>query len=186
MMTSRRSAFSRRATFALLAFVLGTLPPAPGFAQSPGKPPPPAKTATAAPKSSLIGIWQASNVMGSGWAETYRFFPDGRIIHHTNQMDGESRLRAEYGTYKLAGNTLTLTLTQQTVWVGGKRVPATGSTGTDYELEGYTEKRVTLKKPETRRLTLGKIGKQGASDYLSATIGKTRYWKFEDDPTRYE
>jgi hypothetical protein len=144
---------------------------------------PPAKPA--AKPSPLVGIWQASPVMGSGWAETYRFFPDGRVIHHTNQMDGESRLRAEQGTYQAAGSTLTLTLTAQTLWIGGKRVPATGSTGTKYELDGVTEQRAVLRKPETRRLPLGKIAKLGNPPRLSVTLGKTRFYKFDDDPKRY-
>jgi hypothetical protein len=170
-MASTRNALFRYCIAPLVAFALSTVPLS-------------AQTAKSEP-SPLVGIWQSSPSMGSGWAETYRFFGDGRVIHHISQMDGESRLRAEHGTYRASNGALTLTFTTQTLWIGGKRVPATGSTGTKYELQGVSEKRAALTKPETRRLTLGKIAKHAETGRLSVLVGKTRFYKFDDDPKRY-
>jgi hypothetical protein len=164
---------------------------APLMAQVPQSPPkarPPLTRPTPQPTpkpSPLIGVWQASEVMGAGWEETYRFFPNGTISHHFPQSDGISRLRAEHGSYTLKGDTLTLLIKEQTILTGGKVAPASGSTATDTELQGAIPKRVQLKQRETRTLKLGKIAKHGASGRLSVTLGKRRFYLFDRDPKNY-
>lgn len=132
----------------------------------------------------LVGVWQASAAMGSGWSDTYRFSPDGKFIFHANQMDCAKRIVSQSGTWTLKNNTIILTITERVVMVGGKLVPATGSCGSDYELVDAREEKMTRKMPWRLNLPLGKFTKDDL-ERLTTKFGKTRFWKYNTDPTQY-
>lgn len=135
--------------------------------------------------SSFVGVWQAAPSMGAGWAETYRFFPNGRFRRHASQFDGETRLRAVAGRWSAKAGRLTLRIDEETVWIGGTRQPALGSVGTEYEIVGSKEETHIFEVPrvETHALTAPRTDpKNGRPSLL---LGKKRFWRFSADPKRY-
>jgi len=132
----------------------------------------------------LIGIWQASEAMGSGWSDTYRFFDNGKFIFHTNQMNCAAREISNSGTWKIEGNKIVLLIAERVTMVGGKLVPATGSYGSEYEPEGAKEKTVKNKTPARKVFVFGKFKKDDL-DRRTVIFGKTRFWKYDTDPKQY-
>lgn len=135
-------------------------------------------------ENKLVGVWQASEAMGSGWSDTYRFFSNGKFVFHANQMDCAKRIVSQSGTWTVKNNIIYLTITERVVMVGGKLVPAVGSCGSDYELVDAQEKKMTRKMPWRLNLTLGKFTKDDL-ERLTTKFGKTRFWKYNTDPTQY-
>jgi len=136
--------------------------------------------------AALVGVWQAAPAMGAGWAETYRFFPDGSFRHHTSQFDAESRLREESGGWKaLDGGRLRLSVRSETVWVGGTKEPALGSVGSEFEIVGAMEKRRSLVRLRVQVVPFSLVGPDRRNRRDALTLGKTRLWRFSGDPKRY-
>jgi hypothetical protein len=61
----------------------------------------------------LIGIWQVSPVMASGWEDSLQFFPNGFVIHRYNQMDCAKREILRAGTWSYQNHALTLRFTHE-------------------------------------------------------------------------
>ncbi len=135
-------------------------------------------------KEKLVGVWQASEAMGSGWSDTYRFFNDSKFIFHTNQMNCAAREISNSGTWKIENNGIVLMIKERVTMVGGKLVPVTGSCGSKYEPEGAKEKTVKNKTPVRKILSLGKFGKDDL-DRWTVLFGKIRFWRYDTDPKKY-
>jgi hypothetical protein len=146
--------------------------------------PPPAPSFELTDKA-LVGIWQPSPIMASGWEDTYSFFPDHRFIYRPDTMNCEKRLVSENGEWKLVGSTLTLSKTKRTRLEGGHLEPAMGSCASDHELEDAHEVSDMLSPPETNTISVSTDVPEGYRWRASIMMGKTRFWKWENDPNNY-
>jgi len=131
----------------------------------------------------LAGIWQRSNEIAAGWNECYAFFPRGKVIFHTNQMDPEKRLIDRTGVWTLLGNRLTVRFTKETVIVGGKLVRGSGDDG-DSDIQGGHVTSRSLKHPVMRTMVVSSITRDHS--YPSAKFGGVRYWRMRSDAADYQ
>lgn len=125
----------------------------------------------------LVGVWQDSPVMASGWGDTYQFYHDGNFVFNTNQMDCGTRLLAEHGSWQIEGKRIRLVIKKETVIQGGKRVPATGSCGSEYEIEGgktVTEK--TKVREKTLRIEAFHFDEEFNKNRV--IINGKKFWRF--------
>lgn len=133
----------------------------------------------------LVGIWQASKTMATGWNDTYQFFPDGKFIFHANQMDCSKRIVSQSGEWN-GYLSIQLLIKEQVVMVGGKLVKADGSCGSKYKLVGAKEEKMTLtpSKINVMEIPFG-IFTEDESKRWTTLFGKKRFWKYSSDPTKY-
>ena len=83
---------------------------------------------------------EGSYSMASGIGEIIYFTPEGNeYFWFCNSMDAQSRIRAEYGVWKLKDGFLTTTALKFVEWVGGHFIAADGSTASRYTLVDYNE-----------------------------------------------
>lgn len=140
----------------------------------------------------LIGIWQDLNVTAAGWTNVYRFLPNREFVFHTNQMDCESRNREFSGTWSLDNDLLILQISNEKVVAGGKLVDAMGSCGTESEIDGGTIEEHAISPAKLVKFKISNIvtdrGKNKfdeAYEMKMVEIDGTKYWKFDDDPSKY-
>lgn len=136
----------------------------------------------------LIGIWQASPVMASGWNDTYLFYDDGTVTFHRNQMQCDKRELTEYGTWRLLGrygDTLDILIQRKEKLVGGYKVKSTGSCASDYEIEGGEVVMDTLERAEGRLMKLRSYTFDYAFEKPRMLIGGRDFWKFSNEPDGY-
>ncbi len=131
---------------------------------------------TNAINKSLVGIWQASGGMASGWTDRYHFYSDGNFHFYPNQMFHENLKIEKVGTWELNDNNLILTITEQVLntmkWDG----------------EGATlvsSKNVILDKPIIESLNYQYLGVVANDNYPSIRLTDLQFWKFSDDPSSY-
>jgi hypothetical protein len=136
----------------------------------------------------LVGIWQAIPEIASGWADTYQFFDNGAFTFNYSQMICDKRTLDYSGTWELiTADKLKLTINSKTVLEGGKLVPAMGSCGSDYEIEGGEVKEIKLKNIEVQNIQLSTITvDKEKRDLRTRTFNGQAFWKFDDDPTMYQ
>ena len=83
---------------------------------------------------------EGSYSMASGIGEIIYFTPEGNeYFWFCSSMDAQSRIRAEYGIWKLKDGYMTTTAQKFVEWVDGYFTAANGSVGTRYILEDYNE-----------------------------------------------
>jgi hypothetical protein len=135
----------------------------------------------------FIGIWQVIPEVASGWADAYRFFDNGKFIFHYSQMVCDNRTLDYSGTWELTDNqNLKLKIDKKTIIEGGKLVPAMGSCGSDFEIEGGQVKEISLKNIETQTLQISKISSDKKNRDLKMVMFDSKsFWKLEDDPKKY-
>lgn len=131
----------------------------------------------------LIGIWQNSPSMGSGWSDHYNFYADGRFVYYISQMKCDKRINLRMGGWTMEGTNLVLTTTSEERMVGGKLVKSMGSCGTPLTLEGAKEELVQLTKPEVEVMAVERREMGPEDVHETINIGKNQFWKFDDDPT---
>lgn len=135
-------------------------------------------------KGELVGIWHASPSVGSGMNDLYRFFADGKFVFEYNQMIGAKRTISFSGKWRIQNQKLILTITKETVIIGGKRVKSEGGSLADgYEIEGGKEITRTLKPAKTETKILGKLQQGELTKFIS--IGKKKYWRLSGNPNDY-
>lgn len=143
------------------------------------------------PNNLLVGVWQDMPSIAAGYSNRYHFFKDGTYSFVTSQMDCESNLRQIDGTWKIEDNKLLLIKSLISENVKGKKVKASGSCETKYELVNYetnmmeADKWCQINKCNiTTNSELSKISKdeKSAGSYLKTNINGVDYWKFSDDP----
>lgn len=91
-------------------------------------------------KESLIGEWQASPHVASGYCARFKFYPSGQYNWFANEMDCATRVLKKSGTWKLENNTLILTEKEKVTLEGGWYERASGSCGSFKDLVGAQEK----------------------------------------------
>jgi hypothetical protein len=136
----------------------------------------------------MIGIWQDSPVLGSGWSDNYQFFMEGSFNYNYNEMVCDKRLISLSGTWTIKNSDqLQLTIKQKTVLKGGKLVRSTGSCSSEFEIQGGVIKTIDLKTPETKKLILTDY--RTDDDHFNIEtmkIEKFRFWKMSMDPRKNE
>src|SRR5436853_1253916 len=73
-----------------------------------------------ADNTSIVGVWQNQPALGSGWSNTYLFYPDGTFKFFYSQMDCAKRDVSYSGTYTVKGDALRLTKKDKVTVVGGE------------------------------------------------------------------
>lgn len=138
-----------------------------------------------AASTSLVGVWQAAPAMGAGWAQTYRFYADGRVRFHASQMDCQTRLRGWSGHWRVADKRLLLSIERETHHVGGTLQKATGSCATPLEIKGGRE-RVRRVHP-IRKQAPGFVGVRAdeTNGRPMTQIGHERFWRYDADAKNY-
>ena len=134
--------------------------------------------------SKLVGVWQNSEGVGSGLTDQYQFYDDGTFVYNFNQMDGTKRLVSHSGFWNLHRGMLHLHTTAMAVHLGGKWVKASGSTATEYEIEGGEIFKVRLKRALKRSLKL--TGPKKDDMYTVITIDGEKFWQLSTDPRAYD
>jgi hypothetical protein len=134
-------------------------------------------------KAEVVGIWQNSPSMGSGWSDAYLFFDDGKFTFRANQMICDKRELSYSGTWEIANGTLKLTILEKVTLEGGDLVEATGSCASDFELVGAETKVNALN--EQKSLSLSAIGKDESTDRNKMKIGDNEFWRMTEDPAAY-
>ncbi len=140
-----------------------------------------------AEKIELVGVWQAIPEVASGWADTYQFFDSGEFKFNFSQMICDKRTLDYSGTWELINkDELKLTVKAKTILEGGKLVPAMGSCGSEYEIEGGEVKIVILNKTEIQiiHLTTVTIDRENR-ELKTRTLNGKSFWKFDEDPNKY-
>ena len=135
-------------------------------------------------RKELIGVWQSAPVVASGMDDNFQFFADGKYRFNYNQMDGTKRILSYAGKWSVEEGKLVLTVEKMTLLFGGKRVAATGSTATDYQIEGGKVIDVKLETVEKTELPLGKFVREELHN--TTAIDGVKYWKLAADPRAYE
>ncbi len=130
-----------------------------------------------ADKATLVGIWQASGGMASGWADRYNFYSDGKFHFYPNQMSCQIEEKEELGTWEIKDDNLTLTTTSEIV-ISNK-----------CDQNGFTKevgrKNNILKQPWVRTRYYLFFGTLKNDSYPSMLFEGTQYWKFSSDPSSY-
>ncbi len=105
------------------------------------------------PLLDLVGVWQVSPSLASGWNDRYQFYNSGAYAFVPSQVKCDRTTFAEAGTWKLNGTILTLAKKIEMVAVGGKLVPASASCSSKESLSGYTKQTNVLKTPQVYSLS---------------------------------
>jgi hypothetical protein len=129
----------------------------------------------------LIGIWQASPMLASGWNITYQFFGNGRFIYHASQMGDASRMPEQSGSWTLDGTMLKLRISQELLIEGGTEQQGPGGK----EIVGGTEKTVDIEIPLEKSLNIRLAPPGDDVPYRSIMIGDGQFWQFDRDPNAY-
>lgn len=131
---------------------------------------------------SLIGVWQDSEVLGSGWSNSFLFFKDGTYKFFSSQMDCSKRLLSFSGKWKVNDDVMTLTVVERVIVTGGVMVISDGSCASDSTLIEGTEKTVKVKPKEKMEYSVSKIyteslpGLERKFIYIDAM----KYWYYGD------
>ncbi len=133
---------------------------------------------------SLIGVWQDSKVVASGWSNTFLFFKSGRFKFFYNQMDCAKREVSYSGKWRAAGDELILTISEKTVIEGGELEPSSGSCASDSMIVGGTEATMKLRYLEKVLYSISSIYSDIEDDMQrqKVYIDAMPYWKFADNP----
>ncbi|WP_053405198.1 hypothetical protein [Persicobacter sp. CCB-QB2] len=134
-------------------------------------------------KEVVVGIWQKSPVMASGWVQSYTFFPDGKFIYRKSQGDQLDRELSSEGIFKISNDTLTLE-TQLLVKLEGGQI--VNGPFDDKVIEGAKETQTLIKPATIEKFFLPKIELDENFQKLKMEIGETTFWKFRDNPNEYE
>lgn len=137
-------------------------------------------------RQALIGVWQTSASMSADWSEAYQFDRKGTFAWHASQADCEAREVSHSGTWKFQGGKLILKTTLRKSIEGGKLVPATGSCGSKFEIQGGKMRVQNVRPPKTQSLAVEDLSFDKGSGHLAAFLGRKRLWKFSDNPKFYD
>lgn len=140
-------------------------------------------------KDHLVGIWQDSPEIASGWSDTYQIFLDGTFKFNYNQMICDKRTISLIGNWKKQpkSGTIVFTIKQKVIVEGGKLIPSVGSCPSDSDLEGGKIKTINLNKFETKNLKIRKI--QIDKDHKNLETIKLNgkpFWRFDKNPNNFK
>lgn len=134
----------------------------------------------------FIGLWQDSPEYESSWRNCYTFFPDSSFAFHFDIFNCDENCDTYYykGKWKVVKDTLSLSITEKKVIIGGKFLKMISNDVITILHEGY-DSIVKLDVPDVRRLKLKMIFTFDGSKE-SILIDDHKFWKFEKDPLKYK
>jgi tryptophan-rich sensory protein len=136
---------------------------------------------------SLIGVWQASPVMDSGWSHMYQFFPSGRFNFRISQMDYYAKDRGYSGYWQADQNNLELTIMSRTKITNITKANNCESNSCFSVFDAYPGAEATttvLKYPETKTIMLKFCDSPENKELECLAFGNFadgRFYKFSDD-----
>lgn len=124
---------------------------------------------------SLVGAWQDSENMASGWSNTFVLSADGTYKFFTNQMDCSQRLVSYGGKWRVSDveEAIHLTVETRRVINGGTMQKSDGSCGSDSMLTGGTQVNMIVNPAEDMDYALSKV-------YTDETKGLIRKFIYID------
>ncbi len=133
---------------------------------------------------SLVGVWQDSKIVASGWSNTFLFFKNGEFKFFYNQMDCAKREVSFSGEWKAGGDELQLKVIQKNIIKGGTLEPSEGSCASDSMIVGGVEQTVKSKPPEMLIYSISQIYVDKEDDIQRSKIyiDAINFWKFSDYP----
>jgi len=133
---------------------------------------------------SLVGVWQDSKIVASGWSNTFLFFKNGKFKFFYNQMDCAKREVSYSGRWKVVDDELKLTVTQKKIIKDGTLELSTGSCASDSMIVGGIEKTTNLKPSQKIVYSVSGVYTDNEDDIqrLKIYIDAMPFWKFSDDP----
>jgi len=133
---------------------------------------------------SIVGVWQDSKIVASGWSNTFLFFKNGKFKFFYNQMDCAKREISFSGRWKVTEDELKFIVTHKIIIKGGSLELSSGSCASDSMIVGGIEKTVKLKPSEKLIYSVSGVYTDNADDIqrLKIYIDAMPYWKFSDDP----
>jgi hypothetical protein len=137
----------------------------------------------------LIGMWQDSPEIASGYTDYYKFLDNGDFSFNYNEMECDKRTIDYSGTWELINDSeLKLTIKKKRIIVGGKLIPTegAGSCASEFYIEGGELKTVELKDYEIQNISLSLTTIDREKGNLNTrTFDKRKFWKLGDDPASY-
>lgn len=135
-------------------------------------------------QETVVGIWQDAPSLGSGWGENYRFFEDGSFVFSHSQMDCQDSIISMGGFYSIKRKRIKLKFIVIEYIEGGTLVPASGSCGSEFALEGGTVTTDSYIKKQT--MFISKITQDPEFDHLHyILLNGHKFWKLGWDPKEY-
>lgn len=133
---------------------------------------------------SLVGVWQDSRLVASGWSNTFLFFNDGKFKFFYNQMDCAKRETSYSGKWKVKDDELRLTIIKKNIIEGGKLELSSGSCASDSMIVGGIGKTVKLRPSQEIIYSVSPVYVDTEDDIqrIKVYIDAIPYWKFSDDP----
>ena len=131
----------------------------------------------------LIGIWHTVPIMPSGWAETYSFYPNRKVIERSSTMDCSTRLIHKIGNWRLKDNSLLISFISKSHIVGGRYIKSSGSCGTENEL--IDGKEVISKIDIIETFSISEIHYDKKWSKHTLFLEGKQLWKFDNNPDVY-
>ncbi len=133
----------------------------------------------------IIGVWQASPSVGSGYDDKYHFFQDKSFRFDYNQYNGEERDISLYGKWRLEDSKLHITIYRKKTKIGGEFIKATPPSAPGYRL---VNSEIVVKDLERELEIIYPLGEviENFHSPLYMTIGNVEYWKLTNDPNSYQ
>lgn len=118
---------------------------------------------------SLVGSWHGAGGVPSGFLDRYSFFDDGRYLYIPSEYSEDPTTGAEYGTWRLEGNKITLNTN------AALTITLVDATNVEYKVVPQNNKYV---------LTLGALEKNAPTEVYPyrRLFGQAYSWKYSDDP----
>jgi hypothetical protein len=139
------------------------------------------------PASDFVGMWHASQGVGSGYSESFLFYSNSSFTFHRNSMECDNPDLSFGGTYEIVNEKLiVLTVNQKEHVVGGSLEPSNGSCATEYVLVGGEI--VAEELQESYQIELKLSGFYLDEEYFDVPTYKfndTRYWRISTNPEMY-
>jgi hypothetical protein len=133
----------------------------------------------------LIGVWHESPSVGAGYAQRFRFFPDGRYTWQVSQSVCDARIRERSGRWRVRNGLLEVFASSQAVWVGGKieNDPICGGPA----IVGATLTTQSIRQLDPSRWKLTSYRSASASSpYASLLWGDTRWYRLSSNPNDHK
>ncbi len=132
----------------------------------------------------IKGVWQDSDVLGSGWSNSFLFYDNGSFKFFFSQMDCAKKIVSYSGKWKINSDTLRLTVKEMTTIKGGKLVASEGSCAGDSMITGGWLAKLKIDPPEKLLFPLSKVTSEDPDGTKREVliIDNKKYWRFTDDP----
>lgn len=139
-------------------------------------------------ESDLVGMWHAMPIVASGYSERFFLYAGGKFEYATNQMDGTKRIISISGSWKLKGNLLVASISNEQYLEGGTIVPPYASWGSNYVIDDAKVRNINLTPQLLLRFPLSHynakdtVGGRLLDPLPYLVIGAREFWKMYQNP----